>query len=130
MRRGNSGLISLLAVLWCVGCARDGGSGREDAPRSGPEAKGKQLSTPSPSNAIATRSAAQEACSRGCLESVRPAPGAEDTKRAYCDGNCACLVDARFDAAGKQKSSTGDVFMAQVEACRVATVEKVKWSPN
>jgi hypothetical protein len=64
------------------------------------------------------------------MESARSVPGAEDTKRAYCDENCACLVNARYDAAGKQKTSTGEEVLAQVKACRVATVEKVKWSPN
>jgi hypothetical protein len=44
--------------------------------------------------------------------------------------NCACLVDAHYDAAGKQKTSTGEEVLAQVKACRVATVEKAKWSPS
>jgi hypothetical protein len=130
MRRKNWWLTCLLVGLCCVGCARDGGGAREDGPSGGQAAKAKQISAPSPRDAMATRSAVQEACSRGCMESVKPAPGAEDTKRAYCDGNCACLVDARYDASGKQKTSTGEEVLAQVKACRVATVEKVKWSPD
>lgn len=132
MRRENWWLSCLLTGLCCVGCARDGGGAREDRPSGGQEAKAKPISiaTPSPRDAMATRSAVQEACNRNCMESVKPAPGAEDTKRAYCDANCACLVDARYDADGQQKTSTGAEVLAQVKACRVATVEKVKWSPD
>jgi hypothetical protein len=65
----------------------------------------------------ATKPEALKACRAGCVKSASAALGDERAATVYCAEMCTCLVDARFDKAGKQKKSSPEVFQQQTADC-------------
>jgi len=74
----------------------------------------------------ATKPQALKACQQGCVESASKALGDEQTARLYCAEMCSCLVDVRFDEAGRQKKSTPEVLQAQAAECDARARAKTK----
>jgi hypothetical protein len=119
--------LAALVASGAAACDRTGESASARTPAVAEAPRTQHVTTREPTT---DRQQAVASCTLACLQSVEKADGAKETKRAYCDDDCACFVEARFDETGKAKAFSPQQVTAHVEACRALAIDKVKWSPN